>query len=369
MGAMNSIEVFTAEEQSYAIVGGGARIGDLNPALAAAGYRTTTGVCECVGLAGLALGGGHGRLQGQYGLVADQTLSTRLVLANGSIVTASATSHPDLFWALRGAGHYFGIVTEFKLKIYPAAGHESWAISINTFPGSRLEEVCSTVNTIVEHQPAEAVHMSMISLNPAISTTDPIITYIAFYDSPASALAAHIEPLIALQPLSTTSEVVPYTALSKFLLSSADAVACWPNAASLLRFPVDFHTPYNISAMRQVYDLMARTFRETPALNQTWLAIEGYSDQAVRSVPDEETSFPWRGDNLLISPFVIYGAGERGLDGKAREFVEGIRKILNAGAGRKPEELHAYVNYGNGREKGGMGRLGSGKEVFVVFAY
>ena len=70
------------------------------------------GVCECVGYTAVLLGGGHGILQGRYGLIADQLVSARMVLANGSAVTVSADSHPELFWAIRGAGHNFGIVVE-----------------------------------------------------------------------------------------------------------------------------------------------------------------------------------------------------------------------------------------------------------------
>ena len=61
---------------------------------------------------GVALGGGHGTLQGHYGLLADQIVAARIVLGNGKAVTASKKKNSDLFWALRGAGHNFGIVTE-----------------------------------------------------------------------------------------------------------------------------------------------------------------------------------------------------------------------------------------------------------------
>lgn len=66
----------------------------------------------------IALGGGHGFLQGRYGLVSDQILSLDVVLANGTAIVVSDTSHPDLFWAMQGAGHNFGIVTSMKYKVY-----------------------------------------------------------------------------------------------------------------------------------------------------------------------------------------------------------------------------------------------------------
>ena len=90
-----------------------------------------TGACECVGLTAVALGGGHGFLQGYHGLLSDQILSVRLVLANGTAITVSSTSHPDLFWALQGAGHNFGVVVSFEWKIYDVDfenGKDVWSV-------------------------------------------------------------------------------------------------------------------------------------------------------------------------------------------------------------------------------------------------
>lgn len=316
--------------------------------------QPVTGICDCVGMGGLALGGGHGLLQGQYGLVADQIISARLVLANGSIVTTSNDEHPELFWAIRGAGHNFGVVTEFKLKIYPLKGHENWSVSTFVFPNSQLEDVYSVVNEIAKTQPAEAVHMSMMHLNPEVDPVKPSLVYMVFYDGPEATLAKHVEPLSALKPLAATSTNVPYTSLPAFVLSSADDIACQPNSATWLRFPIDFHTPYDTTALRRVSELMERTFQDSPSLNKSYMAIEGYSDQAVRAVLDSETAFPWRKDNLLISPFVFYSAEERAMDTPAREFGDAVRNIFQEGTGRPSDEVHAYVNYANGREKGGM---------------
>jgi FAD/FMN-containing dehydrogenase len=64
------------------------------------------------------LGGGHGFLQGRYGLVVDNVVSARVVLANSTVVTVSGEENGELFWALRGAGHNFGIVTEVRSRVY-----------------------------------------------------------------------------------------------------------------------------------------------------------------------------------------------------------------------------------------------------------
>lgn len=75
--------------------------------------HSVTGICELVGFSALTLGSGHGWLQGQYGLMADQVISARLLLPSGKLVTVSENSYPNLFWAIRGAGHNFGLVMEW----------------------------------------------------------------------------------------------------------------------------------------------------------------------------------------------------------------------------------------------------------------
>lgn len=67
---------------------------------------------------GPGLGGGFGRYQGYFGLVVDNIISMNVVIADGSFITISASSHADLYWGMRGAGHNFGIVTSFDYKIH-----------------------------------------------------------------------------------------------------------------------------------------------------------------------------------------------------------------------------------------------------------
>jgi len=75
-----------------------------------------------LGIGGLTLGGGTGYLTGQYGMTIDNLLSVKMVLADGTIVTVSDESNPDLFWGIRGGGSNFGVVTEFTYKIYEHKG-------------------------------------------------------------------------------------------------------------------------------------------------------------------------------------------------------------------------------------------------------
>jgi FAD/FMN-containing dehydrogenase len=117
VAGLNKIEV----QGGKAVIGAGAKLKDVYAALARAGRALPAGSCPTVGIAGLTLGGGIGVLSRKYGLTCDHLSSAQVVVADGRTLTASASSEPDLFWALRGGGGgNFGIVTEFTFDTDPA---------------------------------------------------------------------------------------------------------------------------------------------------------------------------------------------------------------------------------------------------------
>ena len=113
-------------------VGGGCVWGEVDAATQPHNLAVPTGIISTTGVAGLTLGGGHGYLARRHGLTIDNLLSATLVLADGTQVTASADEHPDLFWAIRGGGGNFGVVTEFTFRAHPletvVGGPTFWAI-------------------------------------------------------------------------------------------------------------------------------------------------------------------------------------------------------------------------------------------------
>jgi FAD/FMN-containing dehydrogenase len=113
-------------------VGGGCTWADVDAATQEHGLAVPCGIISTTGVAGLTLGGGLGHLTRRHGLTIDNLLSAELVLADGRQVVASADEHPDLFWAIRGGGGNFGIVTTFVFRAHPVStiigGPTFWAV-------------------------------------------------------------------------------------------------------------------------------------------------------------------------------------------------------------------------------------------------
>jgi len=116
---LNSV---TIDDAGVATIGPGAVWGDVATALASSGYAVTSGDTADVGVGGLALGGGIGWLVRRDGLTIDNLLSARVVSAAGELITASGNENPELFWALRGGGGNFGVVTSFTVQAHPLDG-------------------------------------------------------------------------------------------------------------------------------------------------------------------------------------------------------------------------------------------------------
>jgi UDP-N-acetylenolpyruvoylglucosamine reductase len=133
-------------------VEGGCKWGDVDHATHAFGMATPAGIISTTGVGGLTLGGGIGHLSRRYGLTIDNLLAVDVVLADGRFVTASANENEDLFWAVRGGGGNFGVVTSFEFRLHSlstvVAGPTLW-------PLERAAEVMKWYRDFIPKAPAE----------------------------------------------------------------------------------------------------------------------------------------------------------------------------------------------------------------------
>ena len=131
LGAISDVAV--DRDSDTVSVGGGCTWAQVDQATAEHGRATPSGIISTTGVGGLTLGGGLGHLTRRFGLTVDSLVSADVVLADGSRVRASAEEHPDLFWALRGGGGNFGVVTSFEFRTHPVgeavmAGPTFWPV-------------------------------------------------------------------------------------------------------------------------------------------------------------------------------------------------------------------------------------------------
>ena len=297
---------------------------------------------------GPGLGGGHGFLQGRYGLVADQFVSMNIVLADGTLHTIDEKS--DLWWAMRGAGHNFGIVTSVVSKIYDIQ-HREWSYQSFTFTGEKIEDlfwIIADKLLINGTQPVQIITYGFFYNNLAINPNAPVTTFYILQEAASTGVDPRLTaPFFELRPVASANGTGTYVDLPVWTGNGNNDPPCERGGFAKPRFPIDLDT-YNIEAIRKFYDLFASSTQETPAFNTSLSLYEGYSVQAIQAVPSDSTAYPFRRDNLLLASVINYMPDGPELDQKATKLGNELRQILHEGNGKS--EMHTYVNYAFGNE-------------------
>ncbi|KAJ6050812.1 hypothetical protein N7460_001346 [Penicillium canescens] len=188
---------------------GGATWKEVDEAGAAHGLAAVGGTVNHTGVGGLTLGGGYGWLSGQYGLTIDNLLSATVVLADGSIVTASASENPDLFWGLRGAGYNFGVVVDFTYQAYDQTAPVFSGVL--GFTSDKLGEIIEQLNHFLTQPDARSGAMCFFALSPDDS---PMIIVICFYNGTREEGQERFAGLTALKPVLNTLNMTPYAVVN-----------------------------------------------------------------------------------------------------------------------------------------------------------
>ena len=194
---MNAVRVDAAARRAF--VGPGALLADVDRAMQAVGLAVPLGINSTTGIAGLTLGGGFGWLTRLYGMTIDNLISARVVTANGSVVRASSDEHADLFWALRGGGGNFGVVTEFEFQLHHI-GPEIFA-GLMAFPIASAKTVLRKLREFIVSSPPELNVWTVLRkapplpFLPATMHGREILVLAIFYAGDPATGAKLIEPL------------------------------------------------------------------------------------------------------------------------------------------------------------------------------
>ncbi len=197
LSLMKNVRIDSTKKRAY--VEPGATLHDFDSVAQSHGLATPTGVNSTTGIAGLTVGGGFGWLTRKYGMSVDNLVSADVITADGSIKKASEKENPDLFWAIRGGGGNFGIVTQFEFKLYPV-GPEIFA-GLLVFSLEQAKQVLDHYRRFVSSAPEELNVWAVLRKAPPLPFLPEnvhgkeVIVLAAFYAGDIATGAKLIEPL------------------------------------------------------------------------------------------------------------------------------------------------------------------------------
>lgn len=197
LSMMKSVRVEPSTRRAY--VEPGATLGDFDHEAQAFGLATPLGINSTTGVAGLTLGGGFGWLSRRFGMTVDNLVSADVVTADGKLVRASADEHGDLFWAIRGGGGNFGIVTMFEFALHPV-GPEVYG-GLVVLPLDAARDALARYAEAVETMPDELTVWSVLRLAPPLPFLPeemhgkPVIVFAVCYTGPLERGPAAVEPV------------------------------------------------------------------------------------------------------------------------------------------------------------------------------
>jgi FAD/FMN-containing dehydrogenase len=206
LGALNGVEIIDRERRLVRL-GAGARWGDVAQALSPHGLAISSGDHGGVGVGGLATSGGQGFLARAYGLTLDHVVGAEVVLADGRIVRADADHHPDLFWAVRGAGGNMGIVTSLDIE---AAELGEVVFAAFVYDASDTAAFLQAWGNLVEASPRELTAFLYVFPQHGTAVAQ---TYVVWAGDDTEAAAAALQPFLELAPvLQQQAQLGPYAA-------------------------------------------------------------------------------------------------------------------------------------------------------------
>jgi hypothetical protein len=273
---------------------GGCLWADVDSAAEKYGLAAVGGTVNHTGIGGLTLGGGYGYLTAAHGMVVDNLLSVEFVLADGSIVAASDSENPDLFWASKGAGIGFGIATSF---VYRA--HEQkdlvWG-GMLVFPKTQLHEVLAFGNKVITDTSGKLMMVVAFAAPPP--ALQPAVLAVVFYNGTQEQAKEYYEPLFKLGPLADMTSAVPFAKMNEMLNG--------PMAHGVRRSMKGsaFLAPLDTKFAEGIFNDWEAFITKVPDANMSIVAWEFVPFNKILEVPQTATAFANRGayGNLLFGP-------------------------------------------------------------------
>jgi hypothetical protein len=207
LSRMNGVRVDPARRTAE----GGTKWGQFDRETQAFGLASTGGTYHATGIAGLTLGGGMGWLAGKYGLALDNLISADVVTADGALRTASADENPDLFWAIRGGGGNFGVVTSFEYQLHEVG---PLVTCLALYPLDRARDVLRFYDDFAHTVPDEVNTMAALATLP----DGPVVAIAAAFNGPPSAGEQAMERVRRFgEPLAVQVQSTPYVEVQHWL--------------------------------------------------------------------------------------------------------------------------------------------------------
>jgi FAD/FMN-containing dehydrogenase len=331
---------------------GGATWGDVDRETQIFGLAVPGGVVSSTGIAGLTLHGGMGWLRSKHGLSIDNLVSVDIVTADGQLRTASAEENPDLFWAVRGAGSNFGVVTSFEFAMHPVG--PLVALAAVAYAPEDTPRVLAAWRDFMDAAPDEisgsVVFWSLppAEMFPAELHGRPVLLVAALYTGPADDGEAALLPLRQLaEPVLDMSGTLPYTVLQ----SSFDPffpkgwLFYWKSLyldrleeaeiAALTRIGADRPTPLSAVALRRLGGQMARVAADETAFGSRAAPYLLSLDTTWNDPRDTERCVQWTRDTWRAAHQFSSG----GLYLNFAGFGEEKEALVRAGYGANYERL------------------------------
>jgi hypothetical protein len=261
-----------------------------------------------------------------------------MVLADGRIVTASKDENPDLFWAVRGAGHCFGVAVEFTFQAYPQQTH-IWGGQM-IFPAiTRLDAVIDFANNLVETSNGDSAMVMGITQPPFMQ--EPAVITTVFHNGPEADALKIFKPLLDLEPRVNTVKQRPYSEMNGAMNHAVDY------GGRKLSKGACFKTPLRADFVRSLIGELQNLHSRVPGSKKSIMLFEFFHTAKLNSVASDATAFANRGthQNLMFGPF--WEKAED--DAAARAWARGVAKLsktelenVTNGTG---EQVGEYGNY------------------------